>query len=404
MKVLQLNIVYNVGSTGRIVYEIHNQLLNQNHTSVVIYGQGKSKVDNKILKVTGKYEAKVYKLYSILSGYQSSGSFFSTNKILNFITKYKPDIVHLHVINGNFINHYRLLNYLKDKNIVTAMTLHSEDMYTGKCGHAYDCNKWKTGCGGCPQKNKTPKSWFFDRTLSEWKRKGKSYSGFENLFIVSVSKWLNDRASQSPWLKDKNFSVIGNGIDTFNVFRPMEHEDLKKKYLIKKNEKILLHVTASFNDPFKGGSFILELANRLMTENIRVIVIGPNNYSHKFPENIIFLNYLRNQKELAKHYSLADLTILTSKRETFSMVCAESLSVGTPVVGFKAGAPEQISLTGYSEFVDYGNVDDLENCVRNWINKKPLLTKSLVKKAKEHYSKERMVQKYLELYHKIKKE
>ena len=55
---------------------------------------------------------------------------------------------------------------------------------------------------------------------------------------------------------------------------------------------------------------------------------------------------------------MANLTILTSQFETFSMVCAESLCSGTPVVGFKAGAPEQISIQQYSEFVEYGKIDE----------------------------------------------
>lgn len=61
--------------------------------------------------------------------------------------------------------------------------------------------------------------------------------------------------------------------------------------------------------------------------------------------------------------------LLTSERETFSMVTAESLCCGTPVVGFKAGAPEQIALKEYSEFVDYGNLDKLEKAVRRWLQK-----------------------------------
>ena len=40
---------------------------------------------------------------------------------------------------------------------------------------------------------------------------------------------------------------------------------------------------------------------------------------------------------LAEYYSLVDVTVITSFHETFSMVVAESLSCGTPIVGFKAG-------------------------------------------------------------------
>lgn len=43
------------------------------------------------------------------------------------------------------------------------------------------------------------------------------------------------------------------------------------------------------------------------------------------------------------------------------MVTAESLCCGTPVVGFKAGAPEQIAIKEFSEFVEYGDLNSLYN-------------------------------------------
>lgn len=403
MKVLQLNIVYKEGSTGKIVYEIHKQLLDNGHSSMVIYGQGSDTEDENVLKVNSLNEWRLYGLYSRLSGFPYSGCFFSTGKILKIIENYNPDVVHLQVINGHFVNHFRLLNYLKARKIFTVITLHAELMYTGKCGHSYECEKWKTGCGNCPQKHMAPKFWFFDRTASEWKRKEELYKDFNNLKIVSVSPWLNDRAKQSPLLKGKSLSVIGNGIDTVNVFHPSNTDKLRKKHKIEKGEKILLHVTASFKDPFKGGKYVLALANSFMSEKIKIIVIGDNGYNGDLPDNVILLKHIRDQSELAKYYSMADLTVLTSKRETFSMVCAESLSCGTPVVGFKAGAPEQIALKNYSKFVDNGDVKSLELCIREWINMKPTFTDKLAKEAQLYYSKERMLDKYFEIYNSYRK-
>ena len=398
MKILQINVVFNEGSTGKIVNDIHTQLIQNGHYSMVVYGKGLKSVDENVLKVSSLNEWRLYGLYSKLTGLPYSGCYFSTLKTIKIIETYKPDVVHIHVINGHFINHYKLLKFLKDNNIRTVITLHAEFMYTGKCGHSYDCNKWLTICENCPQKHSTPQSWFFDRTTTEWKRKELIYNGFNNLYIVSVSQWLNDRAQQSPFFKGKKLSVIGNGIDTRNVFHPSNADELRKKHSIEEDEKVILYVTASFIDPYKGGKYILDIARRIISEKIKIIILGDNGYMGGLPENVILLKHIKNHIELANYYSMADLTVLTSKKETFSMVCAESLSCGTPVVGFKAGAPEQVSLPGYSEFVDYGSIDKLEACIKNWINKKPFIFKALVNEAKEHYSRESMYNKYSILY------
>jgi glycosyltransferase involved in cell wall biosynthesis len=105
-----------------------------------------------------------------------------------------------------------------------------------------------------------------------------------------------------------------------------------------------------------------------------------------------------NQAELAVYYSMADLTLLTSKKETFSMICAESLACGTPVVGFEAGAPETISLEDYSAFTRQGDIDALEILVKKWLNKKREYGDAISTVASKVYSKTLMCEKYVKLY------
>ena len=42
MKVLQVNVVYRKGSTGKIMADIHEELLRQGHESIVCYGRGEA--------------------------------------------------------------------------------------------------------------------------------------------------------------------------------------------------------------------------------------------------------------------------------------------------------------------------------------------------------------------------
>ena len=80
------------------------------------------------------------------------------------------------------------------------------------------------------------------------------------------------------------------------------------------------------------------------------------------------------------------------------MVCAESLCCGTPVVGFKAGAPEMISLPEYSRFVEYGDVGALENEVRRFLSTGK--NGEISDRASAVYSLETMVRQFVDCYQK----
>jgi putative colanic acid biosynthesis glycosyltransferase len=402
MKIAQVNVVFKRGSTGKIVYDLHTMLQEKGHESIVLYGRKKAENGLGIFKISSELEAKFHAIYARISGYAYTASFFATLKLIKTLRREKPDVVHLHCLNGYFVNIYKLLNFLKRNDIPTVLTIHAEFMHTGGCGHAYDCEKWKTGCGKCPQLRDATHSCYFDRTASQWQMMYNIFEGFSNLKVVAVSKWLRDRAKLSPILMDKDFHVVGNGIDTKNVFQPLVFEKLKEKYNLS-NEKIVLYVSPSFTSVVKGGYFILELAKRLQNKNIKFIVVGFDGDESTLPNNIIGVRHTKNQSELAEYYSMADITVLTSMRETFSMVCAESLACGTPVIGFKAGAPEEISLKDYSEFVAYGDTDALESTLLKWLEKSTINFKKLAGIAKENYSRELMFKKYISIYNQFNK-
>lgn len=140
---------------------------------------------------------------------------------------------------------------------------------------------------------------------------------------------------------------------------------------------------------------MIELARRM--PDVCFIVAGQVTGELDVPPNLILLGKLDSQELLARYYSMADATVLTSKRETFSMVCAESLCCGTPVVGFKAGAPEQIALKEYSRFVQQADVNQLVCAVENILNF-PFDRIELETEAQRTYAKSTMTEKYIEIY------
>ena len=401
MKILQVNCLYNEGSTGKIVADIHHAAKDAGIDSLVCYGNGRAWDEEGITKISTLLYGKIQALISRVSGLMYGGCFLSTNKLIRIIKREKPDVVHLHCINGHFVNIYRLIAWLNKNKIKTVLTLHAEFIHTANCGYAYECERWKTGCKGCPRFRAVTSAWFFNRTADSWKKMKRAFSGFENLTVVSVSPWLMNRAKESPILAELDHTVIGNGVEVATFRRSSIEEMAEMRARLAPNgERIIFHPTPDFNDKEdsrKGGIYVLRLAEALRDEGVKVVVAGPHEISGSVPENVVLLGRVRDQNELARLYSLADLTLLTSKRETFSMVTAESLCCGTPVVGFMAGAPEQIAIPDYSEFVAHGDEAALLSAVQRTMANE-YEREAISGEAIDIYSKERMFDSYYKTY------
>lgn len=403
MKILQVNCVYNQGSTGKITHAIHVQLLRNGFQSAVCYGRGMVTTEPNIYKICSEIYAKINKLISKFTGIMYGGCFFSTQKLIHIIKRESPDVVHIQCINGNFVNIYKLISWLKENEIKTVLTLHAEFMYTGGCSYSIDCNQWSTqeGCGysKCPRWRVVTGSIFANRTRDMWLKMKRAFDGFENnLLIVSVSPWLYERAKQSTILKGFNHLIVLNGLNT-DVFCRCEIGNIRKKYY-EKSEKIIFHVTPKFDDNpdnIKGGYYLLKLAEKFKDCNVKFLVAGAYPENLCVPENIVLLGKISDQRELAVYYSNADITVLTSRRETFSMIVAESLCCGTPVVGFNAGAPEQIAISEFSCFSEFGNVDLLAENIKAMLDRK-IDRDYLASLAHDKYSQSNMYCKYVEIY------
>lgn len=402
MKVLQINCIYRTGSTGKIVFDIHMGLKDRGIESIVCFGRGERKADLDVFRFGSELEGKLDAIRSRMTGLMYGGCFFSTRKLIKIIKREKPDIVHLHCINGHVVNIYQLIKWLKESQIKTVLTLHAEFMYTGSCGHALDCEKWKTGCGNCPRVRQETNSWIVDNTAKSWKKMKIAFEGFEsNCIITSVSSWLMERAKESPILKSFRHRTVLNGINT-KLFCPIESEELQTKFDLN-GEKIVFHATANFSerkDDLKGGWVVIELARRLKDDRVKFLVASNHTEVANVPENMILLGRIVDQRELAMYYSMADVTLLTSKKETFSMVAAESLCCGTPVVGFEAGGPEKIALPKYSSFAHQGDIDEIEALLRQTIVQS-FESCSIARMGEKKYSVQRMCEDYKIIYEEL---
>ena len=407
MKVLQVNCVFREGSTGKIVNDIDISLKNKEIDSYICYGRGKFISEKGIYKFCTELEAKIHALFIRLGLVMPyGGNYFSTKRLINKIKKEEPDIVHLHCINGSCVNIYTLLKFLGQNKYKTLVTHHAEFFYTGSCGYSFDCNQFMTdkGCVKCPQLYDSTRSLTLDRTGEAWRKMKESFNYFEakNLMFTSVSDWVKQRSSMSPIVRGVKCETVLNGVDTQVFNYKKRDKTLLSDLGTEAYSKIIVHVTASFipySDTVKGSKHIVELA-KLMPNVLFLVVALSHGELSNLPQNIVFYGKTKTQNELADLYRLADVTILTSKRETFSMIVAESWCCGTPVVGFKAGGPETITINEYSDFVEYGNLMQLKVAVNKMLHSlhdKELISYNGILK----YSKENMTESFLSVYKKL---
>lgn len=394
MKILLLDVNYKKGSTGKIIYDLKNELEKRGEEVLACYGRGEKIKEKNVVKFAYDTETYFHAFLSRITGLMGYFSFFSTRKILKIIDEFKPDLIHIHETHSYFLNHIKFIEEIKKRKIKTIWTFHCEYMYTGNCGHAYECDKWKEKCRKCPDIKKYPKSLFFDFTQKMFLDKQKAFENFQNLIIVTPSNWLAKRVGQS-FLKKNRIEVINNGINT-EIFKPRNFEKLKEKHNLKNDKKIILGVAPDIMSKEKGGEWILQLADKFKNEDYIFILIGVADLNKKFPENIIALGRTENQIELAEYYSMADLFVICSLKENYPTTSLEAQACGTEVVGFDVGGTKETVHYLNDNFVEYGDIFELKKRIVLKVNESN-------KNIKTEISNKTMVSKYLELYKERKK-
>ena len=218
MKVLQINSVCGIGSTGRIATDLHSILKEQGHESYIAYARDEAKNCDNAIKIGNKTDNYVHVAQTRLFDKHGLGSYYATKKFIKQIEELNPDIIHLHNMHGYYINIQLLFEYLKKANKPVVWTLHDCWAFTGHCSH-FDyigCKQWKSKCVQCEQKKEYPKNIAISRVKKNYEMKNLLFNGIKNMTIVTPSQWLADLVQQS-FLKDYPIKVINNGID-LNVF------------------------------------------------------------------------------------------------------------------------------------------------------------------------------------------
>lgn len=396
MKVLQINSVCGIGSTGRIATDIHSILIEQGHESCIAYGRDLPKNCDNSIKIGTKYDNYGHVALTRIFDKHGFGSKKATKNFIREVDKLDPDVIHLHNIHGYYINIVVLFDYLKEAKKPVIWTLHDCWSFTGHCSY-FDyvgCNKWKTGCYECPQRQEYPKSVLMDNSKSNFLIKKNIFTGVQNLTIVTPSKWLSGLVKES-FLKEYPVKVINNGID-LSVFKPTESNFREKFNLI--DSFIILGVANTWGER-KGYKYFLELSKNLKVNELIVLVGLTEKQKEKLPQNILGITKTNNVKELAEIYSSADVFVNPTLEDNFPTTNLEALACGTPVITFDTGGSVESVDESCGNVIEKGNLGKLVESIRQ-IKSKDLLTLETKCQIRAHnlFSKVDKFNEYIKLY------
>lgn len=407
MKILQINEVYKILSTGRTTMELEEFLTEKGHTSLVAYAYREMPVhrQKKAERRKGHYvigvkaDRKIHALCSRITGLQGYFSSSATHGLIRYIKEQKPDVIHLHNVHGNFLNLSLLLSYLGKKDIPLVITLHDCWFYTGRCTHytVNRCYQWREGCMKCPNNRNTPVSWFFDRCSKMWRDKKRDFEGINRLAVIGVSDWITNQAKCS-FLKDA-FLIkrIYNWID-FEVFRPVEAEDIRTSLHIE--DKFVILSVAALWCREKGLQGFIKLAKKL--PDCIFLLAGGMDRKVSLPSNIIKVSPTDNSATLARLYSAADVYVSLSREESFGKTIVEALACGTPVVTCSTTAlPELVGNNCGYTVADNSLKGFFRSILMVKRKGKGYFSKHCIRYASMHFSKEACVKEYIEVYEKL---
>lgn len=365
-RIAYLNVVCN-GSTGKIVRDLNDYSIKCGYDTRVFYGRGSNNQENY-----NKIDNKISVLFHVLLarlGFNGHGSYFATKKLVRKLKEYNPNIIYMHNIHGYYLNLKVLFKYLKNeyKGRIIWM-LHDCWAFTGHCSYFtyVDCNKWQNECTNCPQLNSYPKT-LFDTSKKEYRFKKNLFTGLKNIELITPSNWLKGLVSKS-FLGEYNIKTIYNGIN-LDIFKPGDFNDIKDKYNIPKNKKILLGV-ANIWEERKGLNIFLELSKMVEKDEIIVLVGLNDKQIANLPNNIIGIKRTDNVDDLVSLYRASEVFINPSVEETFSLVTAEAMACGCPVVVSGMSAPKELITSEVGIVVNNHNVKKYYDAYKKAISKK----------------------------------
>lgn len=336
MKILMINSVCGIRSTGRICTDLAAEFENEGHEVKIAYGRESvpERYQKYAVRIGGDFGTKCSALHTRLTDKHGFANKKATKRFLSWAEEFDPDLLWLHNIHGYYINVEMLFDWIKSRpDMQVKWTLHDCWAFTGHCTH-FDfagCERWLSGCYDCSQTRRYPSA-LRDHCKENYKRKKAAFTGVRDMTLITPSHWLAGLAQKS-FLGKYPVVVHHNTIDE-RVFKPTEG-DFRRRYGLT-DKKIVLGV-ASVWDERKGFGDFIKLAGMLDNTYVIVMVGVSEKQKKQLPENMIGITRTNNTKQLAEIYTAADVFVNLTYEDNYPTVNLESQACGTPCITYRTG-------------------------------------------------------------------
>lgn len=279
----------------------------------------------------------------------------------------RPDIVHLHWIGDGFLH----LDEVARFGAPVVWTLHDAWGITGGCHYPANCERFRIGCGSCPQLGSTS-----DRDLSSRNHESKRLAAKSISRWIMPSQWLAELSSGSGVVPRERVRVIPYGVDE-TVFTSGIGINLRSRLGIPGDVLVLAAGAEDLREGRKGA-WMLPKAIALVQESLKkrciLVVFGKSSEllrGHRGVE-VRHAGELRTEREVAGVLGGADALLLPSLQDNLPNIAIEAQACGCPVVGFDTGGQSEIIVSGQTGLLSADvSVEGLAGAVVNWFCSAP---------------------------------
>jgi glycosyltransferase involved in cell wall biosynthesis len=251
----------------------------------------------------------------------------------------EADVLHLHIIHSGYMSLGDLPEITRRK--PTVWTLHDPWAMTGHCVYPFECKRWMTGCGKCPDLDiHFPLLMDTTAFLFKYKKRAYNKSKFD---VIVASKWMRDMVEASPLFEDVDIHQVPFGLD-LDFFNPNASPDARKRFGIPDDALVICF--RAVDNQFKGLPYIIQALERISANQpICLLTLNSKGLMEQFSDRfqLVELGWT-NDEELARDAFVAsDIFLMPSIVEAFGVMAIEAFACGKPVIVFEGTSLPEVT-------------------------------------------------------------